>query len=282
MSRCLQNRTSSDGRIDPARRRHARVACVVISLASAVLATVSGCARPAPTGSASEPPSIIRHSVQAQLSALERDLALARRALKRCQDNLDLTRVEHPDEALRERLVTLEQLSTELELDLLAKETVWTALRDAGPDQVPPTSEVAALVKNDASVVRLVQQVQQARARLSSLQAAQNLDETAIKSADQRLNATVSQLEQCRADRRRTYATAQIEQARQEYLKAKRTSGGLKDPLAEATAAQRDLDQRMTNYLRRRQERDQARLTIQSLDEKKADLQARLAAVNQP
>lgn len=282
MSRCPRNTTSSDGRIDPAHRHHARVARAAVSLVAAAAVTASGCAGPAPTGSTSEPPSVTRQSVQAQLSALERDLALARRALKRCEDNLDLTRVEHPDEALRERLVTLEASAVELELDLLAKEAAWNALRDAGPDQVPTTPEVAALVKNDASVVRLVRQVQAARARLGSLQAAPNPAKAAIKTADQRLSAAVSQLEQRRADRRRTYATAQIERARQEYLKAKRTSGQLKEPLAEATAAQRDLDQRMTDFLRHRQERDQARLTIQSLDKRKAVLEARLAALNEP
>ncbi len=203
---------------------------------------------------------------------LDNELDRAKKELKRLQDELDDFRREGDvlgqGTERNETLATLQALSTELELDALAKQTQWESLRDVDPRELTLTPDVKALVDQDPAILLLERNVQDAEQRLNLfLESGYGSKHKAVEAARSAYNAARSRLDEEQASKVWDYKNQMIAEARRNHLEAMQMLLQVQEQLNEAKAEQRDRDGKMTDYLRKLEERDMARATVEQLQQ---------------
>ncbi len=207
---------------------------------------------------------------------LDEELATANRLYQAKQDEItaliegeDFSIVANPGPS--ERLLTLQALVTELEVELVGRKALWEQLQSIKPEEVPITADLQALLDNDPVIVRLQASVEEVEQSLRTTLDRFGENHTMVKQLRASRDSIADRLAEERAVKVVRYQNEQVDQARRGFLEAQEQLLKLKDKLAEAQSEQRDRDRKYNNYVRLLEERDQLKLQLENLQLQKAN-----------
>ena len=161
-----------------------------------------------------------------------------------------------------EKLMTLESVVTDLELDALGKEALWKQLQCMKPDQMPITPELQALLANDPKLAQYendLQYVEDFRKRAEQQFGALH---RITKQAEEQFEVAKQKLNEETAVKIVTFNNQHISQAQQSYLRSQEMLLKATDQLARVKAEQRDKDAKMAEYMRLLESRDSLRAQL--------------------
>lgn len=169
-----------------------------------------------------------------------------------------------------ERLLTLQALVTELDVELVGRKALWEQLQSIRPEEVPITADLQALLDSDPTIVRLQASVEDVEQSLRVSLERFGENHSVVKQLRASRDSIADRLSEERAVKIIRYQNEQIDQARRGFLEAQDQLLKLKDKLAEAQSEQRDRDRKYNNYLRLLEKRDQLKLQLENLNDQKA------------
>jgi len=162
-----------------------------------------------------------------------------------------------------EKLMTLESVVTELELDALGKEALWEQLKNFSPGQMPLTPEVQAALAKDPELARYQSDLDSAAAQVQTSREKYGSQHRAVGEAEDQYARAKQRLDEERAVKTLTLTNHQISRAQQNYLRAQEMLLKANDQLAKVKAEQRDKDSKMAEYLTLVKERDALRARVE-------------------
>jgi capsular exopolysaccharide synthesis family protein len=168
-----------------------------------------------------------------------------------------------------ERLLTLQALVTELEVEMLGRKTQWEALQGARPEDLPITADLQALLDQDPTLYQMEVRRQTAVESLNVAAERFGPNHRVVREVKVALESVEARLAEERAVRVVKYQNEQIEQARRSFLEAQDQLLSLKESLEAAKAEQRDKDAKYARYMRLLEERDLRKKDYEGLLEQK-------------
>jgi succinoglycan biosynthesis transport protein ExoP len=168
-----------------------------------------------------------------------------------------------------EKLLTLTALVTELQVDLLGKQSQYEALSKSTPDEMPITAELQNLLNTDPFIFQLEQRLQTADEELRAGKQRFGDNHKVVKGAQTARDIAADRVQEERARKTLSYQTEQIEQAKRNYLEAQEQLLKIKENLNLARSEQRDKDIKQAQYLRMQEEAVQLRTQYEQLLEQK-------------
>ena len=145
-------------------------------------------------------------------------------------------------------VATLQALASELTVDRDGKKTLFEALQNAKPEELPITPTLQAALNNDPQIYQADQRLQQDEENLSALVSRYGVNHRTVKEARQRRDSSAEKARQERASRMLKYHSEQIEQSRRDFLESQEQLLKLKErlraaqPTAEAYEPVKDND----------------------------------------
>jgi uncharacterized protein involved in exopolysaccharide biosynthesis len=168
-----------------------------------------------------------------------------------------------------EKLLTLTALVTELQVDLLGKQSQYEALSKSSPDQMPITAELQNLLNADPFIFQLEQRLQTADEELRAAKQRFGDNHKVVKGAQTARDVSADRVQEERARKTLSYQSEQIEQAKRNYLEAQEQLLKIKENLNLARSEQRDKDIKQAQYLRMQEEAAQLKTQYEQLMEQK-------------
>jgi len=164
-----------------------------------------------------------------------------------------------------EKLLTLESIVTELELDALGKEALWEQLQNMTPESMPLSPELQVLLDNDRTLAAYESDLQQLEESLRRAKQQYGNKHRVVVQLEQQYQVAKQRLDEETAVKTLTFNNQQISQAQQSYLRAQEMLLKANDQLAKVKAEQRDKDSKMAEYIRKIEDRDSLRLRLEAL-----------------
>ncbi|HWL91964.1 MAG TPA: hypothetical protein VNT79_00370 [Phycisphaerae bacterium] len=149
---------------------------------------------------------------------------------------------------LRERVLTLDALVTELDVMMLGRKSQYEALQSKRPEDLPITGDVQAMLTNDPAQLELEQRAAQAQGMLDEASTLYGPDHPLARESLAQRDAAAQAFRQDQASKILHYQSQQIEQARRSYLEAQDQQLALREKLMLTKAEQRDLEVRLASY----------------------------------
>lgn len=162
-----------------------------------------------------------------------------------------------------EKLMTLESVVTELELDVLGKEALWRGLQQTSPEGMPKTADLAAKLATDPQIIALAEDLKSTEARLRDARTVGVANPNTVEQLEREYELARTRLDEQTAVKTLTYNNQVISQARQSFLRAQEMHCKANDQLTRVKAEQRVMDSRMAEYLRLLENRDTLRLRVE-------------------
>lgn len=164
-----------------------------------------------------------------------------------------------------EKLMTLESIVTELELDALGKEALWEQLQTMTAESMPLSPELQVLLDNDRTLAQYEAGLQDIEEALRRARQQYGNKHRAVVQLEQSREVAKQRLDEELAVKTLTFNNQQISQARQSYLRAQEMLVKAKEQLTRVKDEQRDKDTKMAEYLRLIEDRDSLRMRLETL-----------------
>lgn len=177
---------------------------------------------------------------------------------------------------LKEKLLTLTALETELQMDMLGKRTQYEQLQGARPEDLPITPDLQAMLNADPRILQLDGALQQSESELNLAKERFGENHRQVKALRAARDAAAQRVQEERNVRTLQYHTDQIDQSRRNYLESQQQLVAVKERLQEARAEQQDKDQKYAAYLRLEQEAETLKAQYEQLVEQRNLLQMTL------
>ncbi|MBE7506022.1 MAG: M28 family peptidase [Planctomycetia bacterium] len=216
-------------------------------------------ARPAPTAHAHERPAA---GMDDALAKMDLDIARARMMLDDKRSELDQYRQRATQtgtgvDELREKVLTLTAIETELAMDMDGKRTVFEQFDKVRPEDMPITPDLQALLQKDKKIQRLEDKAAEAEEKLVEATARHKddvEDHPDVAAARAVRDFAADRVSEERATKALQYRVRQKDQARRQYKQAQDQLLAIRERLAGAQAELQDKEQKRTAMLRLEQE----------------------------
>lgn len=176
-----------------------------------------------------------------------------------------------------ERLMTLDAVVTELELDASGKQSFYEQLQNFKPEDMPLTIELQNLLASDPTLARMNADLQFAEENLRRARQKYGENHRVVKEARDGVDMARRQVDEETAIKTLRYNTQQLDQARNNYLQSQEMLLRAKDQYMKARAEQRDRDAKLATYYRLIEDRDMFRQRLEALSQQSdlVDIQLR-------
>ena len=172
-----------------------------------------------------------------------------------------------PSEEKDNEVATLQALATELNVDLDGKRSLYEALQNAKPEDLPITPALQAALNNDPQVYQADLRLQETEEMLAGLEAKYGKNHRTVKDARLKRDSAAEKAGQERAAKILKYQSEQIEQSRRDFLEAQEQGLKIKERLMASQDAQRERDTKYYNYARMIEEGERLKKEWEQLQE---------------
>ncbi|HWL92961.1 MAG TPA: polysaccharide biosynthesis tyrosine autokinase, partial [Phycisphaerae bacterium] len=149
---------------------------------------------------------------------------------------------------VRERVLTLDALVTELDVELLGRKSQYETLQTVRPEDMPITAELQAILQNDPTLFQFEQRLIQAQEMLNQASRRYGPNHRIVRESTAQRDAADQAFRQDQAAKILHYQSRQIEQARRNYLEAQDQQLALREKLMTAKSEQRDMQVKLADY----------------------------------
>lgn len=170
---------------------------------------------------------------------------------------------------LRERLLTLTSIETELQMDMLGKRTQFEQLQNVNPDSLPITPDLQAMLNVDPRILAAEQRTQQLDDELTQAQTRFGPNHRIVQQLQASRDAAADRAASERVQKIIQYQNDQIDAARRNYLESQQQLLAVKERLQEARSEQKDKDAKYNAYLRLQEESEVLKKQLEQLQEQK-------------
>lgn len=212
---------------------------------------------------------------------LDEEISRVQRTLVTKEDELEGVR-DQVSEAKRreveEKVLTLTALATELQVSMDSRRVLYEQIQQVGPDSLPITPDIQALVNVDPTVVPFDRAAREAEENLNSARARYGENHRVVREARIARDAAAERAATARAERINALQSEQVDQARRQFVEAQEQLISVRDHLNEARAEQQDLEAKYQNFLRLQEEAERYKTQLAQLQEQKHQLEMTLRA----
>jgi capsular exopolysaccharide synthesis family protein len=155
---------------------------------------------------------------------------------------------------LKEKVLTLTAIETELAMDMDGKRTIYEQFQDANPDDLPITPDLQAILNSDPTIVQLENQARAAEADLNTALSRFGPKHRVVQQQQAARDAAMDRAAEERRMKTLQYQINQLDQARTNYLEAQAQLLAIRERLSGAQAELLDKEQKYSSYLRLEEE----------------------------
>lgn len=211
-----------------------------------------------------------KERIRKAFDQLSEELSMAKRLLDGKQAEIDAFRQSEAAmgtarDEIKERLLTLTALQTEIQLDVLGKKTIYEQLEKVKPEDLPITPDLQALLNSDPRIMSLDQRYQQTEEELNSAKSRFGPNHRVVKQLQAARDAAADRVAEERVRKTMQYQSDQIDQAKRNYLDAQSQLLAIGERVQEARSEQQDMDQKYASYERKQEEATQLKQQYEQL-----------------
>lgn len=155
---------------------------------------------------------------------------------------------------LKEKVLTLTAIETELAMDMDGKRTIYEQFDKANPEDLPITPDLQAILNNDPTIVQLDNQARAAEADLNAALSRFGPKHRVVLQQQATRDAAMDRAAEERRMKTLQYQINQLDQARTNYLEAQAQLLAIRERLSGAQAELLDKEQKYSSYLRLEEE----------------------------
>ncbi len=206
-----------------------------------------------------------KESIRRAQEQLNNEAARAKKLLDDKQNMVEEFRAkmdvsEAAREDLKEKLLTLTGLETEVQVDMMGKKTTYESLQRVDPEDMPITAELNAALSADPRIGDMERRLMAAEEDLKVARSRWGENHRQVKDRKLARDAAADRVQEERAAKITAFQAEFREQARRNFLEAQRQLMELQDRVAETRAQQQDMDQNYAAYERLQEDVEQLKL----------------------
>lgn len=167
------------------------------------------------------------------------------------------------DRLPNEKLMTLESVVTELELDFLGKKALWDLLQVRSPETMPETPELRTELAADPQLLSLAESLRSLEEDLQISRTVGVVDPGRVSQLEHQIAVARTKVDEETAVKTLAFNNRTISQAQQSFLKSQEMLCKAQDQLALVKSEQRERDAILAKYLRLIENRDNLRIRMQ-------------------
>ncbi len=166
------------------------------------------------------------------------------------------------DRLPNEKLMTLESIVTELELDFLGKKALWGVLQVRSPETMPETPELRTELAADPQLLSLAESLRSLEEELQISRTVGVDDPGRVSQLEHQIAVARTKVDEETAVKTLAFNNRTISQAQQSFLKSQEMLCKAQDQLALVKSEQRERDAILAKYLRLIENRDNLRIRM--------------------
>lgn len=177
---------------------------------------------------------------------------------------------------ISERMMTLTALQVELEMQKLGRKQLYESLRDVRPDEMPITPEMQAAIDNDPQIFQLRGQVDRLQSDFNIVSAQYGTNHRIVRSMRSQLDSLKQEAMTAEVEKLSKIRNQFLDTAQRDYYQAVEQEQALSEALETVKSEQRDLDGKISRYLRDLEQREILKANYDSLLRQRDLLQQQL------
>ena len=205
---------------------------------------------------------------------LASEMQRAKQTLDQRQSDLDNFRSNQETagtgrDELKEKVLTLTAIETELAMDMDGKRTIFEQLQNANPEDLPVTPDLQAILNADQTILQLDNRARQAEEELRAAEVRFGANHRIVQQLKASSDAAADRAREERQMKMLQYQMQQVDQARRNYLEAQAQLLAIRERLATAQAELQDKEQKYASYLRLEEEVESLKKRYEQLVEQR-------------